>query len=176
MPCSLSQAFEIANRHLSSQNAEGGGVRILSEETKEFDVGWVFYYQAARFLETGDFRDTLVGNAPVFVARADGKVFSVSYHRPLAESMAAYRACGNPNAVEVAEVVLTGWRPGALAVSAIQLIRQHSPVGLGEAKRVAEECLGDRKPVIKAHNIASARILVQSLAGVGFIGEVRYDG
>jgi len=176
MPQSLAQAEEIARRHLSSQLAGSGGVRIVSEATKEFDVGWIFYYQAARFLETADIGDSLVGNAPIFVARSDGKVISVAYHRPLTESMAAYRFCGNPNAVEVPEVELTGCRPGALAVSAIQLIRQHAPVGLVAAKRMVEDCLANRRSIVSTHDIASARLLVQGLASVGFVGEVRYDG
>ncbi|TGS04303.1 hypothetical protein EN834_08230, partial [bacterium M00.F.Ca.ET.191.01.1.1] len=46
---------------------------IIDEATQEFDVGWIFFYQSSRFLETGDVQDSLAGNAPLFVSRKDGQ-------------------------------------------------------------------------------------------------------
>ena len=176
MSYSFAQAVKIAIQRVSSMDAVDGGVSIVQEDTKEFDAGWVFYYQSTRFLETGNQSYLLAGNAPLFVARSDGKATFVSYHRPLNESMAAYRACGNPNAREIPKVQLTGWHPGALSVTAIQVVRQHSAIGLGEAKRVVDGCLANEKPVVSTPDVASARALVQSLASAGFVGELQYDG
>lgn len=120
MAIDLNQAEEIAASQLPAD------VRVLSAKTDEFDVGWVFYYDGAKYLDDGNFGERFVGNAPLFVARRDGRCFFVSYHRPLVDSMAAYRACGNPNASEVAEVLVSDWSPGAIAVSAIKIIRQHA--------------------------------------------------
>ncbi|MDQ3060238.1 MAG: YrhB family protein [Pseudomonadota bacterium] len=168
--------MEIVNRELLSKSKESGELRIIKERTEEFDIGWVFYYQSARFLETGNFSNLLVGNAPFFVARSDGQIFPISYHRPINESLAAYRACGNPNAHEVPEVVLTGWKTGAAPVSAIQAIRQHSSIGLGEAKQVIDDCLASQKAVVVVNNVPDARALIASLASSGFVAESRYDG
>ncbi|OYQ40710.1 hypothetical protein CHU94_06070 [Rhodoferax sp. TH121] len=176
MPFTLSQAIEVADRQLLSCSCDGVALQLLSDKTEEFDVGWVFYYQSASFIEKGDFRESVVGNAPLFVSRSDGLPFFVSYHRPLAESMTAYRACGNPNAQEVPEVRLTGWRKGALSVSAIQAVRQHSTVGLGQAKNAVESCLANQSTVVSVPSVAEARALVLALAAVGFEAQVPYAG
>ena len=176
MPFTLTQAIEVANRELCPRSSDGVELQVLSDKTEEFDVGWVFYYQSARYIETGNFSDSLVGNAPLFVARSDGRPFFVSYHRSLTESLAGYRACGNPNAQEVPEVCLSGWRKGALTVTAIQAIRQHSSVGLGQAKGAVESCLANKSSVVSVPSVTEARALVAALASAGFEAQVRYDG
>jgi len=175
MALTASQATEIAERELLAHSTAVAS-RILPERTQEFESGWLFYYQSARYLETERFEDSLVGNAPLFVARSDGKAFFVSYHRPIAESLAAYRSCGNPNAREIAEVRLTGWLVGAQVVSAIQAIRQHSTLGLGEAKSIVENCLANQQSVIPVPTVEEAKVLVEALAPLGFQSEVGYDG
>lgn len=175
MPFALPQAIEIANRQLSSRSYDGVALHLLSDKTQAFDVGWVFYYQSAGFIDTGDIHASVVGNAPLFVSSSDGHPFFLNYHRSLAESIAAYRACGNPNAKEVLEVRLTGWRKGALTVSAIQAVRQHSTVGLAQAKSAVESCLANQPTVVAVQSVAEARALVDALASIGFDSLVRYD-
>jgi ribosomal protein L7/L12 len=176
LPLTFAQAIEIANRELLSLSSGGVELKLLSGKAEEFDVGWVFYYQSARYIETGDFSESVAGNAPLFVSRSDGRPFFISYHRPLAESVAAYRACGNPNAQEVPEVSLTGWRKGALAVSAIQAVRQHSAIGLAQAKSAVESCLASESSIIPVPSVAEAKALFLALASAGFEARVRYDG
>jgi hypothetical protein len=48
MTLNLAQAIEVANRELLSQSSDGAKLQVLADNTKEFDVGWVFYYQYAR--------------------------------------------------------------------------------------------------------------------------------
>lgn len=176
MSLTLGQAIEVANRQLASISSDGVPLQLFSDKTEEFDVGWVFYYQSARYIETGDFHESVIGNAPFFVSRSDGFSCFVSYHRPIAESLAAYRACGNPNAQEVPEVRITGCRKDALSVSAIQAIRQHSAVGLAQAKSAVESCLANQSPVVPVPSVAEARALARALASAGFEAQVRYDG
>ncbi|WKD48967.1 YrhB domain-containing protein [Microbulbifer spongiae] len=45
---------------------------VLEDETIEKDWGWVFFYQSKDYLESGDFRDMLCGNAPYIVNRHTG--------------------------------------------------------------------------------------------------------
>lgn len=175
MLITFAQANEIARDELLSI---GGGevvLQLFPHKTEEFDVGWVFYYQSVRFIETENLNEMLVGGAPLFISRSDGRAFFISYHRPLEESLAAYRACGDISAREVPEVRLTGWRKGALAVSAIQAIRQHSRLGLANAKSAVESCLSNQFPIVHVPSVVEAKALVLSLASVGFDAEVCYS-
>jgi len=45
---------------------------VLEDETIEKEWGWVFFYQSKAYLESGDFRDMLGGNAPIMVNRTTG--------------------------------------------------------------------------------------------------------
>jgi hypothetical protein len=49
-------------------------LEILSDRTEEHDFGWVFYYDSAEHIQTGDFREGLVGNAPLIVDRNSGQI------------------------------------------------------------------------------------------------------
>ena len=45
---------------------------VLENETIEKEWGWIFFYQSKAYLESGDFRDMLGGNAPIIVNRSTG--------------------------------------------------------------------------------------------------------
>jgi hypothetical protein len=45
---------------------------ILDEFTREYPYGWVFFYQAKRFVETGNPRHMVGGNAPILIHRRTG--------------------------------------------------------------------------------------------------------
>lgn len=47
---------------------------VVAEETIEKSWGWVFFYQSKTYVETGDFRNMLVGNAPIIVNRNTGQL------------------------------------------------------------------------------------------------------
>ena len=151
---------------------------LLESETQELEAAWVFFYQSARYLETCSPSDQLVGNAPIFVPRDSAPARHVSYLRPLAESHAAYLYCGDPNASPRAQVRLTGRQRGALAVSAIRTIREHSSLGLAAAKQAIDACLGVKgKAVIDTTSVAAAVSLMGALSKLGFVSEVTYgDG
>ena len=58
---------------------DGGPSRnlvILDQATLRKPYGWVFFYQARKFVETGDYRFALVGNAPV-VVMLDGQIIRI---------------------------------------------------------------------------------------------------
>jgi hypothetical protein len=50
------------------------GLQIVEDSTSEYSWGWVFYYQSKEYLETGDFRDRLAGNAPYIVNKISGEI------------------------------------------------------------------------------------------------------
>lgn len=47
---------------------------VLEGKTIEKEWGWVFFYQSKGYLESGDFRDMLDGNAPFIVNRHTGAI------------------------------------------------------------------------------------------------------
>ncbi|WP_226669117.1 YrhB domain-containing protein [Microbulbifer aggregans] len=47
---------------------------VLEDETIEKPWGWVFFYQSKAYLESGDFRDMVGGNAPYIVNRQTGAI------------------------------------------------------------------------------------------------------
>jgi hypothetical protein len=49
-------------------------LQLLSEQTEEYDFGWVFHYDSADHIQTGEFRDALAGNAPLIVDRNSGQI------------------------------------------------------------------------------------------------------
>ena len=57
---------------LGNWNIEDDEPVILDEFTIEKDFGWVFFYQAHRFIETEIFSYCLAGNAPIIVNKFDG--------------------------------------------------------------------------------------------------------
>lgn len=173
MAHTFEQARELVRRKLDAMPG-GREFRILDASDLELQEGWIFSYQSADSLDTGDISKALAGNVPMFVARNDGEIFFLSHHRPLIESMAAYRASGDPNATLVPEVELSGWKEGANAVAAIQGIRRHCPVGLAEAKSIIDRCLGGERCILKTPDIEQAKLVVTTLDSAGFTSCVRY--
>jgi hypothetical protein len=64
------QAQRIAEAEISRRAKYSA--RVQSESTIELDYGWLFFWNSVTFLETGDRRFALVGNAPLLVNRSDG--------------------------------------------------------------------------------------------------------
>ena len=65
------EAKQLAETYVKGLDA--GFVLDLEPTTYE-NVGWVYYYQSAKYLETGDFLEMLAGNAPVLIERTTGKI------------------------------------------------------------------------------------------------------
>ena len=63
---------------------------LLEQHTIERTFGWVFFYNARRYLGTGDFRDALAGNAPIVVTGADGRVHETGTAYPLEHYLKAF--------------------------------------------------------------------------------------
>jgi hypothetical protein len=70
--------------------------KLESDEkaTEEVDIGWVFFWTSARYIETGDSRDMLVGDRPLFVDRRDGSLHHCYSGEPWEDGIERYRATG----------------------------------------------------------------------------------
>ncbi|WMW79615.1 YrhB domain-containing protein [Undibacterium cyanobacteriorum] len=174
MPISLENASAIAAQQISAMSEQGSHLVVLTDATEEYEEGWVFYYQAASYLDSQDAIDALAGNAPLFVARSDGAFFVLSYHRLLTESLAAYRVCGDPNAIQLPEIRVKTWCEGARAVDAIRLLRQYTGIGLARAKEIVDNCFDDLNPTLTVSSVSTAQELVLALKSTGFCAEVVY--
>jgi hypothetical protein len=84
-------------RHQVATLAVDSGLDLVlrPELTASTDVGWVFFYESARFLETQDEHDRLMGNAPLLVTFG-GAVHLLGTERPVAEYLEDFRRSGDP--------------------------------------------------------------------------------
>jgi hypothetical protein len=70
-------------------SAQDDHVEVVDDKTVELRQGWVFIYNSARFLRTREFGSMLMGNKPVFVDRATGKVSYLRVTGSVEEAVAA---------------------------------------------------------------------------------------
>lgn len=63
---SLCEAIEIANNYLNTLETDIE-LMLQTDKTMSEDFGWVFFYNSKPYVETGDFRFMLGGNAPLIV-------------------------------------------------------------------------------------------------------------
>jgi hypothetical protein len=78
------EAKQIALKYLEARAREGGlELALLDEHTIERNFGWVFFYQSKRYMESGEIREALAGNAPIVVTKADGRVHLTGTTAPL---------------------------------------------------------------------------------------------
>jgi hypothetical protein len=92
-------------RHQVATLAVDSGLDLVlrPELTAETDVGWVFFYESKRFLETRDGHDRLMGNAPLLVTLG-GAVHLLGTERPVEEYLDEYRRSGDPYGATATEL------------------------------------------------------------------------
>ena len=56
---------------------------ILEDKTIEQDFGWVFFYESKNYIETGDYADMLMGNAPIIVNKSSGDIHITGTAEPI---------------------------------------------------------------------------------------------
>jgi Immunity protein 35 len=95
--------YEDARRLASAwvESCTGGGGVVVDEHTLSRSYGWVFFYQAKGFIESGDAMQAYVGNAPIVINRFSNEVHVTGTARPLEQYLAEYEA-GLPAAQLVA--------------------------------------------------------------------------
>ena len=57
----------------------------------EHDFGWVYFYDGSVHAKTGNPGEALVGNAPLIVDRADGKLYITGTAHPIEHYLQEYR-------------------------------------------------------------------------------------
>jgi hypothetical protein len=91
MSITREQARAAAKRYVANVSADGGTEYVVVEElTREYDFGWVFFYNTRAYVETGDEMQMAVGNAPVIVSR-DGAVHVTGTAHPVEHYIDLFR-------------------------------------------------------------------------------------
>jgi hypothetical protein len=65
--------------------------RLVIVSEREYDFGWVFFYNTKEYVDSGDPELGLVGNAPLIVDRTDGKLYVTGTVHPLEYYIEEYR-------------------------------------------------------------------------------------
>lgn len=64
----------------------GDDVEIIDSQTRVTDIGWVFLYNTAAYIKTGDVMSCLLSNPPCLVALS-GKVIPLSFTHSIDEAL-----------------------------------------------------------------------------------------
>lgn len=159
------QALSLVNARIAEFDApEADAWVVYQEHTIERPFGWVFFWGSGMYARTGDLSYAVGGNAPYIVNRHTGAVVETGTGEPTEVYIQRYEARGSdPRAVE-----LCGWRIGANKVAAVKAIREHSSLGLADAKRAVDSVLGGGRARIKASDSKAALDLAAALEELHF--------
>ena len=75
----------------AEQRAHAETCRLEVSHVEEYDFGWIFYYDSADSVESGDPDSALGGNAPYLFERMSGRVFVTGTAYPMAHYIHLYR-------------------------------------------------------------------------------------
>jgi Immunity protein 35 len=97
---SLNDARIIANDYLRRmERSSGADLVLMDEQTLEEEFGWVFFYNSKAYLETGDFRHSLAGNAPFIVEKSNGSLHVTGIAMPIGCYLEAFKKHRIPNPI-----------------------------------------------------------------------------
>jgi hypothetical protein len=85
------QARELVWTHIHRVNSSNLELMILDEHTIETEFGWVFFWNSRLYIETGEFKYALAGNAPMIVDKLAESVHPTSTAVPAQQSIEEYR-------------------------------------------------------------------------------------
>jgi ribosomal protein L7/L12 len=151
---------------------EGDAWVVYLEHTIERPFGWMFFWGSDLYAETRDPAYLVGGNSPFIVDRHTGAVVGTGTALPPEHYIQQYESRGvDPNSVEV-----VGWRVGANKVAAVQALREHSSLGLADAKHAVDSVLDGRPIRINTNDAKSALDLATALEAINFtVGSPQRD-
>ena len=65
--------------------------KLVVVRVEEHDLGWVYFYDGSMHVATGSVSDAVVGNAPLIVDRADGKLYMTGTAHPVEHYLQEFR-------------------------------------------------------------------------------------
>lgn len=77
------EADQIAEEWVARASAPEDDVIINRRFTRAESFGWVYFYNTRRFIDDGDLRSAIAGNAPIVVLRETGEVLVTGTAHPV---------------------------------------------------------------------------------------------
>ena len=91
MSITREHALARARQYVAQVSADSATEFVLVDElTREYEFGWVFFYNTRAYLETGDEMQMAAGNAPVIVS-TNGTVHVTGTAHPVEHYITLYR-------------------------------------------------------------------------------------
>jgi Immunity protein 35 len=85
------EARQIALSHVKElERGAGLELALRDDRTIERDFGWIFFYNSKSYVESGDIKNALAGNAPIVVTKIDGRLHETSTTRPLEDYLSKF--------------------------------------------------------------------------------------
>lgn len=72
-------------------------LQILHDHTKEYDFGWVFFYNSVKYIEPGDYRESLLGNAPLIINKESKEIIVTGTADDVSYYVNNYIKTGDPH-------------------------------------------------------------------------------
>ena len=91
MGIDICEAKKLVEQELNKLSESPGSLVVQEELTLCEDFGWVFFYNSQKYIETGDFKSSLVGNAPIVVLKDDGSIRYTGTAHPVEYYLKAFR-------------------------------------------------------------------------------------
>ena len=165
--CDFDTALDMVRKHLddSLEGMAPNASKLSISSSENYDFGWVFFYN---YIDNSGAKIIVAGNAPLIFENKTGKIITTGTAYPTNYYIQMYLLTGNPQSQLKKHVKITDWEVGASAISATQVLRQYTGIGLADAKTIIEAGLSGEQPIFEATTIDAAQQLVPQLARHGF--------
>ncbi|MGD9589008.1 MAG: hypothetical protein AB7Q37_01920 [Pyrinomonadaceae bacterium] len=164
------EAESIAAQYVASMtehcDLDGFKLVLTSEATIENDFGWVFFYNS-----NDPVRVPIAGNAPFIVERDAGNVLPTGTAYPIEHYIDNYRVTGDPLGHLGKTLRLSGFNHGARKIEATKALREHLGIGLGDAKRIVDDCIDGGTIEVTAMSEEDVAALDTKLKAALFVSE-----
>lgn len=81
---SKDEAIIIAEAYVQTASLKSGNnLKIMSDKTRVFELGWIFFYQSKEYIETGDVYEMVGGNSPIIVNKYDASLSITGTAHPI---------------------------------------------------------------------------------------------
>lgn len=88
----LDQAKVIAQAILLKEDCNNPDLVVMDDATIETDVGWVFFYNSKRYLNTGNILYALIGNIPLLIDKQNGSGYFISTDETIESFVEKYKS------------------------------------------------------------------------------------
>lgn len=143
--------------------------RALSSWFDESQNCYAFVYNSKKYLESNNLKDCLVGQGPMIIDRRNGKIIETGSAYPNAY-LENYEMRGDPYKNVGSTVLIYALQSGQ-TIAAIKVLRQHSNLGLRDAKSAIEKVLEGGEFQIDIGSNEIAEQLVTDLALTGYLAK-----